>query len=668
MLKPIDSTIESLIFLMMLTGSVGWFGWLIYRRIAVITAGQPQNRFDRIGHRIAAFFSLGLGQQKIRDRRFRSAGFMHAFIFWGFLVVSINTIQMIAQGFNSDFVLPGLRTGQMSGRMYFWLKDIFEILVLLSVFYALVRRLIIRPKRLTLSGSANLILLMIGILMITDLFLSGLEVALGLARVHTVIGTLFAGLFSKTGTTFIAWFFQINWWLHLTTLLFFLPYLPLSKHFHIVTSLPAVFFKRLDSGALRFLDVESGEHFGAARIEQLGWKDLLDIYSCTECGRCQTVCPAYESGKLLSPKEFNIALRHHLKKYSGQIIAEKRPKGSADSTKIIGRENMVGASIADETLWACNMCRACEEACPLSIEFIDRIAEMRRHLVLEESRFPESAVLAFRNLENQGNPWGAADREKWTEGLTIPRVEQKAGSAGFEYLFWIGCAGAFDEHGQKTSRAMVKLLNAAGVSYAILGNAETCTGDAARRLGNEYLFQTLARQNIETFGKYGVKKIITQCAHCYNTLKNEYPQLGGNYQVVSHVEFIAALLAKKRLEITRPLEGKLTFHDACYLGRHNGIYTAPRQIIKALHVDFREAPRHGENAFCCGAGGGRMWLEESPDQRVNSVRVQELAGLKPQIIATACPFCTTMLSDGLKDKNFNIPCTDLAVLVADHLE
>jgi Fe-S oxidoreductase len=273
--------------------------------------------------------------------------------------------------------------------------------------------------------------------------------------------------------------------------------------------------------------------------------------------------------------------------------------------------------------------------------------------------------LAFRNLESHGNPWGISDRLKWMEGLTVPRVEEKT---DFEYLFWVGCAGAFDEHGQKTSQAMIKLLNAAGVNYAVMGEAETCTGDAARRLGNEYLFQTLARQNIENFERLGVRKIITQCAHCFNSLKNEYPQLGGNYQVVSHVELIAELLAQGRLKLAKPANLKLTFHDACYLGRHNGIYQAPRQIIQVLQMDFKEAARHAKNALCCGAGGGRMWLEEAPNQRVNSLRITELLELNPQIIATACPFCTTMLSDGLKEKTATTLCADLAVLVADQLE
>jgi len=659
MMAPTNTPLGSALFIVLLVVALGWFAWLMYRRIAVIAAGQPQNRFDHIGRRIGAFFTQGIAQTKIRDRRFWSAGYMHTFIFWGFLVVSINTIQMIGQGFNPNFVLPGFHTGQTLGQIYLWLKDIFEVLVLLSVIYALIQRLIIRPKRLTLSASANLILIMIAILMVTDLLMTGLTVTFEADADRTVVGVAFARIFRNTSPEFAVKFFHLNWWLHLLTLLSFFPFLPLSKHFHIITSLPAVFFKRLDSGYVRFLDVENSERFGASRIEHLGWKDLLDVFTCTECGRCQTVCPAFESGKPLSPKEFNIALRHHLIKYTTDIIKDKRQKSQSPRA-----EKLVGDTIGEETLWACTTCRACEEVCPLSIEFIDRIVEMRRHLVLEESRFPEAAELAFRNLESYGNPWGASDREKWTEGLAIPRAEEKA---DFEYLFWVGCAGAFDEHAQKTSRAMIKLLNVARVNYAILGNAETCTGDAARRLGNEYLFQTLANQNIETFHNLGVQKIITQCAHCYNTLKNEYPQLGGKFEVISHIEMIANLLAEGRLKINQPLKGKLTYHDACYLGRHNGIYGAPRQIIAALQADFQEATRHGSNALCCGAGGGRMWLEEAPAQRVNTLRAKELTTLNPDIIATACPFCTTMLYDGLKEQNSRVKCLDLAVLVASQL-
>jgi len=657
---PTGTSTGFIVFLTLLTLSVVWFLWLMYRRIAVIASGQMQNRWNRIGQRIKAFFTLGIAQTKIRDRRFRSAGLMHAFIFWGFLVVAVNTIQMIGQGFNPNFVLPGLHSGQIPASIYLWLKDIFEVLVILSVLYALVRRLIIHPARLTLSASANLILVMIGILMVTDLLMTGVVTAIEGGADRTWIGIQMASMFINSTPEFAGNFFRINWWIHLATLLFFLPYLPLSKHFHIVTSLPAVFFKRLDSGYLRFLDVETGERFGASQVENFGWKDLLDVYSCTECGRCQSVCPAYESGKPLSPKEININLRHHLIKYTTDIIRHRKSQSNADE-----RDKMVGEVIAEDTLWACTTCRACEEVCPLSIEFIDRIVDMRRHLVLEESRFPSAAELAFRNLESHGNQWGISDRQKWMEGLTVPRAAEKT---DFEYLFWIGCAGAFDEHAQKTSRAMIKLLNAAGVNYAVMGEAETCTGDAARRLGNEYLFQMLARQNIENFGRLGVRKIITQCAHCYNTLKNEYPQIGGNYEVVSHIEFIAELLAQKRLKINKPMNEKLALHDACYLGRHNGIYQAPRQIIQALQANFKETTRHAENALCCGAGGGRMWLEEAPNQRVNSLRTAELLELNPQVIATACPFCTTMLSDGLKEKNATALCTDLAILVADHLE
>lgn len=657
---PTNTSIGFGVFITLLALSIVWFFWLMYRRIAVIASGQPQNRFDRIGKRIGAFFTLGIAQTKIRDRRFRSAGLMHAFIFWGFLVVAVNTIQMLGQGFNPDFVLPGFHAGQIIGRIYLWLKDIFEVLVLLSVLYALYRRLVVRPERLSLSVAANLILVMIGVLMVTDLLMTGIVTVIDRTADRTWVGAIMAWMFVSASPDFTVSFFCINWWLHLATLLFFLPYLPLSKHFHIVTSLPAVFFKRLDSGYLRFLDIEKVERFGASRAEDFGWKDLLDVYSCTECGRCQSVCPAYESGKPLSPKEININLRYHLIKYTSDIIDRKKSQSGINE-----REKIVGAVIAEDTLWACTTCRACEEVCPLSIEFIDRIVDMRRHLVLEESRFPSAAELAFRNLESHGNPWGISDRLKWMEGLTVPRVEEKT---DFEYLFWVGCAGAFDEHGQKTSRAMIKLLNAAGVNYAVMGEAETCTGDAARRLGNEYLFQTLARQNIENFERLGVHKIITQCAHCYNTLKNEYPQIGGNYEVVSHVELIAELLTQGRLKLAKPANLKLTFHDACYLGRHNGIYQAPRQIIQALQMDFMEAARHAENALCCGAGGGRMWLEEAPNQRVNSLRITELLELNPQIIATACPFCTTMLSDGLKKKTATTLCADLAVLVADQLE
>ena len=670
MTHPTANIYGQVIFWILTIFSVSWFGWLMQRRLRVVWAGQPQARFDQLGRRLRYLLSWGFGQKKVVERRFRGAGFMHACIFWGFLIVAIDTITLLGGGFRPGFHLPGFGAGGIFSTFYTRLKDVFELLVLAAVIMAFIRRILVRPRRLTLSWSANLILFLIGLLMVTDLMLTGLENITGVLTTPTFSVKLTAPCFSGITAAQADFWYQVNWWLHLVVLLFFLPYLPLSKHFHVITALPAVFFRRLDHGALRFLDVEQAGRYGAARVEDFGWKDLLDIYTCTECGRCQSVCPAFASGKPLDPKQINISLRKHLDSHTSAIISGPGRKAEAAAVQKATRrrEALAGEVVKDEVLWACTMCGACEETCPLSIEFIDRMAEMRRQLVLEESRFPEILQTVFRNLENQGNPWGLNPemRNHWSKESNGMRAAERSGT--FEYLFWVGCAGVYSEQGRKTTEAMLKIFDALKLDFAILGQEEVCTGDAARRLGNEYLFQTLARQNIANFERYGVRNIITQCAHCYNTLKHEYPQLGGNYNVLSHHEFILNQLEAGRLTLNSHFEGELTYHDSCFAGRHNGIFDAPRTLIELLGGHYTEAEHSRQNAVCCGAGGGRMWLEEPAGQRVSALRTAELTKSNPAVIATACPFCIAMLTDGLKDLGrTDVQCTDLAVLIAHNL-
>ncbi len=660
MVEPTSSIVGFVIFLILLIISLTSFGYIIYRRLQVILNSQPQNRFDQLGKRLTVLLSIGFGQKRILSRSFWFAGILHVLIFWGFIVVAFNTITMIGNGFKPGFVLPGFDLSHRFGQIYAQVKDIFEVLVLLSVGVALFRRLIKVPRRLTFSWEANLILGLIAILMVTELLMSGCQVRVNPAVFSTMVARQIAAILPQN--TPLSAIFQASWWLHLVTLLFFLPYLPLSKHFHIITALPNVFFRRLDRGSLRFIDLGNSDHYGVACPEHFTWKDWLDVFSCTECGRCQMVCPAYLSGKPLSPKEFNLTLRQYINVV--QPVFQLR-KAQSDENRAV----LAGEVIEAETIWACNMCRACEETCPLTIEFIDRFVELRRHLVLEKSQFPPELTQTFRNLEVYGNPWGSNPdaRLRWAENLNVPILSDL--KAPVDYLFWVGCAGAFDSEAQKTTQAMVKILQSAGISFAILGSEEVCTGDLARRLGNEYLFQTLAQQNIATFERYGIRRIITQCAHCFNTLKNEYSQLGTTLEVISHVDFIAQLLQNGKLKITKPLSGKLTVHDSCYLGRYNGQYAAPRTILRALETEFVELPHRGKNAFCCGAGGGHMWLEERPEERVNRLRVAEINALAPDVVATICPFCTIMLQDGLKENptNHATHCADVAVLVAESI-
>ncbi len=660
-----------IVFTLMLLTSLITFIWLMYRRIRVMTLAQPLNRFNRIGERLKGVLVYFLGQKRILDRKHRGAGIMHAFIFWGFLAVSINSLHLIGRAYSPEFHLPLFGPHDIFGLPYIFIRDVFEVLVLIMVLVAAYRRIFIKPERITLSWDAALILTLIGTLMVTDFISNGAETAVHgkTAEAASFMASFIAGWFQSMGLSAAALstLHAAAWWIHMAALLFFLAYLPISKHFHVVTALFNVFFRNLEPSALPAMDLEDENlaYFGASQIEHLDWKDILDIYTCTECGRCQDACPAYATEKPLSPKRFNEDLRHHLFDKTPWLL-KMAAQINGDSPEYDGPA-MVGEVIQDATIWSCTTCKACEEACPIFIEFIDRFVEMRRHLVLEESRFPQELVTIYKNLENSGNPWGIAaeDRENWAEGLNVPKIRDN--DEEVEYVYFVGCAGAFDQQAQKTMQAMVEILNAAGVNYAILGKEETCTGDPARRSGNEYLYQMLAEQNIETLNSKSFKKVITSCPHCYNTIRNEYPQLGGKYEVVHHTELLADLIASGKIKPTHPVSETITFHDSCYLGRHNGIYDAPREILKSIPgITLEEMPRSREKGFCCGAGGGRMWLDEDKP-RVNQNRVEEAhSQTNATCISTACPFCSIMISDGIKETGHEeaLNTLDVAQLVA----
>jgi Fe-S oxidoreductase len=455
---------------------------------------------------------------------------------------------------------------------------------------------------------------------------------------------------------------------------------------HRFTAFFNVFFKRKPAGAgsglggLRPmmsggvpLDFENADpekdQFGVAAVEQFTWKGLLDFTTCTECGRCQSQCPAWNTAKPLSPKLLVLSLRDHAYAKAPYLLAGggKTPTGEEKATAeqlagvnvlalaeaerpLIG-DASAGGIIDPDVLWSCTTCGACVEQCPVDIEHVDHIMDMRRYQVLIESNFPAEAGVMLRNLENKGNPWGAppATREDWTNGLDfpVPRVDD---GGDFEYLFWVGCAGAFEDRAKKTTRAVATLLHQAGVDFAILGNGETCSGDPARRIGNEFVFQMLAQQNVETLNAAGVRKIVATCPHCFNTLANEYGQLGGNFEVVHHTELLSHLIAAGKLTPVRPLDGGLTYHDPCYLGRHNRVFTPPREVLGAAATEITEMPRNSERSFCCGAGGARMWMEERIGKRINVERVEEALSTGAQTIAVGCPFCFTMLGDGVTGK------------------
>ncbi len=670
-MSPTDTLLAKTVFTLILGAFLGAFYLLMERRVQVLRAAHPINRFDRPWERIKGVLVYWLGQRRILDHKHRAVGVMHAFIFWGFLAVSLNSLHLIGRVYAEGFHLPLFGPDEVFGLPYIVLRDTFEIVVLAMVLVATFRRAVLRPERVTLSGDAIFILSMIGTLMASDFIANGALVAAGepTGEAYSYTATVVGGLLSGWSAGALSATHQTAWWAHIITLLFFLAYLPVSKHFHVITSVFNVYFRNLEPSALPPMDLddEDLENFGVSQIEQFAWKDLLDVYTCTECGRCQEACPAYATDKPLSPKKVNEDMRHHLYDKTPWIVQMLETGGDGAPADYDGPA-LVGEVIQEETIWACTMCKACEEACPLFIDFIDRFVEMRRHLVLEESRFPPELIDTFKNLENRGNPWGKApeDREVWTEGHDVPTMREADGEV--DYLVFVGCAGAFDTNAQKTLQSLVKILNTAGVNYAILGKEEVCTGDPARRVGNEYLYQMMAEKNIETLNAHRFKKVVTSCPHCYNTIRNEYPQLGGAYEVVHHSELINDLVKSGQISLQTPINQTITYHDSCYLGRHNDIYDAPREVLSAIPgVRLEEMPRSRNKGFCCGAGGGRMWLDEV-QPRVNQNRVDEAATeTNATIVGTACPFCSIMISDGIKEthREEKLATRDIAQLVAE---
>ncbi len=626
-----------LFFWLLLVLAAAGVVWSLRRRLLLVASGQRGVELGQWGRRLADVLVYVLGQKRMFTDPV--PGIMHALIFWGFCVFLLRSAALVVEGATGGWELPLFLSG--FGIAYGLVKDLFAVLVLVGVAVAAFRRAVTRPARLEYSADAWFILGMIATLMVTDLTMDAPRIAAGATGPwHAAFASrLVAFWLAGNSPSLLAGAYQVSWWVHLLVLFAFANYLPYSKHFHVYLSLPNVLLRPLEpAGKLAKMDlenIEEGTTLGAARVTDFTWKQLLDLYTCTECGRCTVVCPTTITGKPLIPRDLTIDLRDHLTASQTTIFQGK--KGELP--------DLAGSVVNSETIWACTTCRWCEEACPLFISYTDKIIEMRRHLVLEKAEFPQEAEAAFRGMETAGNPWQlpAESRADWAKGLEVP-LAAEAGE--FEWLFWVGCAGSFDDNGKRTSVALVKLLKAAGVSFAILGPEESCTGDAARRLGNEYLFQTLAQANVETLNRYGVTRIVTNCPHCLHTLKNEYPDFGGHYQVLHGSQLVAQLLREGRLKLAKSLAQEITFHDPCYLGRTNGEFAAPRQVLQAIPgLRLREAPLSGPKAMCCGAGGGRMWLEEKLGRRINQERVRQLEASGCQNVAVACPFCAVMVSN-----------------------
>jgi Fe-S oxidoreductase len=571
---------------------------------------------------------------------------MHAFVFWGFLVLFPTIVMAMISAVDQDETLPWL--GHQG--WYFALSDVFVILVLVGVIAAAVNRKIVRPKRFEGShfGEADFILAMIAAVVLTLLCWHAARIAAGLnewpARASFLSHAL-SGAFPTGGDTAERFFV----WAHLCVILAFLAYLPRSKHLHIATAAINVWFGRTRHRGrlepLRFDVPDEEMRFGAGTAADLTWKQILDGYSCTECGRCQDACPAYATGKVLSPKLVIMGIRD-------QVFARSE-------------EPIAGNGVPVESIWDCVTCGACVEVCPVSIEHVDHIVDLRRHLVMVESSFPAEAEPMLRDVERSSNPWGKPQTERaaWADGLGVRVLEP--GDPAPEYLYWVGCAASFDERARVAAESTAKLLKAAGVDFAILGPRESCTGDPARRMGNEYVFQAFAEQNVATLDEAGVTKIVASCPHCLNTLGNEYPDFGGRYEVVHHTELLASLVRDGRL--APAADGRsITYHDSCYLARHNDVRTAPRELVAAVGQPV-EMSRSGKQTFCCGAGGAHMWMEER-GRGINEERVREAAETGADTLAVACPFCTVMLDDGVRASGKELRVVDVSTLLAESLE
>ncbi len=664
---------ESILFALVLLLSFAAFGRSSARLVRTLRLGKPVDRFDHPARWLGRVLTIALGQTKLLREPF--AGILHALIFWGFIILLVAILESICQGFAQGFSFSFL--GPLYPPLIF-LEEFLGLLVIVSVCVSLVRRLVSPPKRLAVSGhskwDAVFILLMILTVMVTMFGQNASRIALegypgSDARVFS---SYLAGLYHAAPPDLPELWFHVFFWGHMLAVLGFLNYLPYSKHLHVLTSIPNVYFTDLGpEGALVPINLtdESLTRYGASDPEDFTWKQLLDGYTCTECGRCTAVCPANTTGKLLSPKKIIVDLRARtMEKAPLLVAAEAVAEGDAGRQQVLDH-HLLDNYITEQELWACTTCMACVQECPVMIDHVDTIVDMRRALVLNESRFPEELKTTFSNLERNFTPWGFghATRADWAEGLDIPRM---ADVGRTDLLFWVGCAGAYDARYRNVSRAFARLMKSAGVEFAILGTEEKCNGDAARRMGNEYLAQTLITENVATLNRYGVKRIVVTCPHCLQSLGREYRQFGGEYTVIHHTSLIRDLIGQGKIRVSESQKRKITFHDPCYLGRYNGEYSAPREIIDCVGAGRLEMQRSRDRSFCCGAGGGRMWMEEREGKRVNIERTEEALALGPDLIATGCPFCLTMMGDGVKEKDASgkVQVRDIAEIVLQALQ
>jgi len=702
-------TVQLVLFLAVVGYACYLFYQAVYHRYLYLKLGRTVDLKQEAGKRVKAFLVQTFGQTKLlKDRR---SGIMHVIIFYGFIILQLGALDLILLGlFGVRLPVPGFHLFELT-------QEITIVLVLLAMGFAVYRRYIERLKRLKRGWKPSIVVFFITFLLLSVLLtLTFHRIREGAeASVYTPVTSMLAAAIGDLSVRSAEIGFHIFWWAHLMILLAFLVYVPQSKHFHILTAPVNLLLRRQElDHRLTSLDFEDeeAESFGVSRIEEFTRKQLLDLYACVECGRCTNVCPASNTGKLLSPMHLITKLRDHLTE-KGAAITSRSPwvpafmfgGGSHDAHAMHPSElaegwagsgitdisptlraqhtawmpaarpatelKLIGDVITEDELWSCTTCRNCEDQCPVGNEHVDKIIDLRRYLVLTEGSMPHDGQRAMQNIERQGNPWGISRKERaaWVkeidpEGqLHVPHVTE---NPQFEYLFFVGSMGSYDNRSRKVTRALVRLLNEAGVNFAILGNEEQNSGDTPRRMGNEYLFQQLCLENIETFRKYNVRKIVTACPHTYNILKNEYPDFGLEAEVIHHSELLAELVKQGKLKPTHPVEERVVYHDSCYLGRYNGIYDQPRKILRAIPgTRLVEMERSRENGMCCGAGGGMMWMEETAGKRINLARTEQALAVNPTVISSACPYCLTMMEDGTKlmEMESRVKARDIAELL-----
>ncbi len=657
---------QPVLFAAVLLASLTLFTVRVRRLIGGLGLGKAVNRFDAPLRRLGRVVRIAFGQTKLL--REPLAGLLHFFIFWGFVILLAAIAEAIGEGFSPGFSFSFL------GPLYvplLTLEDCIAVVVTIVVLFSLLRRIAFPPARLNVEGHSRLdamiILSLILFVMLTMLGQNAARAAYEPSAVQNsghFLSAMIAPLFGAAGNEGALTFFWIFFWAHILIVLGFLNYLPSSKHLHVLTSIPNVYFGSLEpKGAIKPINLadETITKYGATDIEDLTWKQLLDGYTCTECGRCTSVCPANGTGKALNPKKIVTDVR-------ARVFERMELAGTGKAEE--PAHLLIDGFITEQELWACTTCMACMQECPVAIEHLDTIVDLRKGLVLNESRFPDELKVTFSNLERNSTPWGFShsSRADWAKGLDIPVMAEKKNA---EYLFWVGCAGSYDARYQSVTKAFARLLKQAGVDFAILGTEEKCNGDPARRMGNEYLAQQLMGENIATLNGYGVRKILVTCPHCLQSLSKEYRQFGGIFEVTHHSVFLEQLVREGRLRLKPSAQRTLTFHDPCYLGRYNDTYDEPRRLIDDIQGTTRiEMERSRSRSFCCGAGGGRMWMEEREGTRINLERTDQALAVQPDVIGTGCPFCMTMLTDGIKERGAadHVAVKDIAELVVEALQ